>query len=240
MSSGAEKAVLVAGAGLALAWAVGRSSASRAATYYTDDSKLKEDWALVPIAQRAGLARDNGWAEVADNGKPRPITETEDAERVELYWRARLMVADGRAAGDGAGEAVIQVGPRTRAFNERMARAKGIQAHAPASIVGSTPWSSLPGPLSDDALIAFWRAIDSASTTVHGVLSQIERDEVAAMFREIGVNFTGTMAELIEGVAGAAADVAATAAAVGFAALLEHPIFLAAIGIAVPLYLRGR
>jgi hypothetical protein len=244
----------VLGGAIALAW---RDERARNTTIvYREDGKLGDDWSLVPIVQRAAIASRAGWFEAArDQSKPRPVTSTVDASKVERYWLARLQRADERASagttGPDAVSTALRNGPRVSAFKGRIREVKRLQGlpGAPAwtdrflpggrSDAGDASWTTLVGPLNAPATIAFWRAIDSAATTTHAVLSQIGQDDVSAMFSEIGVNFVGTMADYLARSAESAADVAATVGAASIAAVLAHPLVLGAASLGLVIYFRG-
>ncbi len=229
---------LVLGGAVLLAWQDERARGTKAA--YTEDGKLKEDWALVPIAQRLAISKRSGWLEAArDQSKPRPVTSTLDASRVENYWLERLRRADLAATGgDGPFPSdlgsVGGKGPRVAAFRARIKDAKIAQGGD-----GSEAWTTLVGPLNPQATILYWRAIDSAATTVHGVLSTIQASDVTAMFSEIGVNFIGTLASYLETGTETAVDIAGTLAGTSLAVVLSNPLVLGAASIALLLYFRG-
>lgn len=241
MTSRALVPGLVVGGAIFLAWRDERARGTGVA--YTEDGKLREDWALVPIAQRAAFAKRSGWLEAArDQSKPRPVTSTLDAARVEAYWIARLQLADERATRSGSvfpgldgTNTLAKNGPRVAAFRERIKDAK--KAHGGS---GSEAWTTLVGPLNPQATILYWRAVDSAATTVHGVLSQITQSDVSAMFKEIGVNFVGTMVDFIEQSAESAADVAGTLAGASIVAILSNPLVLGAASLGLIIYYRGK
>jgi len=233
---------VLAGAVL-LAWQDERARGT--STYYTPDGELKEDWALVPLGQRAIIGARAGWSGILmDGNAPLPVTSCTDAERITRYWDGRLKAADQAAQNPttGAEDDAISAGrgPRVSAFRSRIYHAKRAQG-APGGLAmyAERAWTDLAGPLNPEALVLFWGAVASAAHTVHATLSQLSRDDTLAMYREIGSDFTGTLGELLGKGGGFLAELAAGAGVSFLVGVLSHPLVLGAAGLWAVLYFRG-
>lgn len=202
-----------------------------------------EDFPLAEIASRVALERKNGRSDVTSTWRGDlylPVTTLGDAQRAEDYWASVLRRADVKMDPDLAEDGGR--GPRERDFRARMAAAKELQG---GPFAAERAWLAIPeggANLVPGALRAFWDACARAAIAAQASLTwtgpRDEEDYWAAFGYAAGETF-GQIGEWL-GKTGAQAGAFAAGVTGGFVSgILQHPLVLGAVGIAIALYYRG-
>lgn len=212
----------------------------------------REDWAVVPIAQREALRQRNGGDLGRQAGAAQigiPIATTGDFQRIDRYWRG---VAERADANRGRAESILAD------HEERMFRVLGaiLRARSPdlfarfvqdrwggSVVTWTTPLGSVRVTLEEGR--AFWRAVDETAISVQARLSwkpaewpsMLEAIGESAM--EYGRTQTEWQLKLLGKGAEAAGEIAGAYAGGLLGPLLRNPLLLVGLGLIGYHFLRG-